>query len=166
MLVNYFRKKYPCSNCDYQATAKGNLAKHQRIVHEWVKYPCGKYEYQATTNTTVADVNIKQLIKYISLNTKGQYMKESNTPCCKYEYIAATKESLTDHQRAVHEGVKNPCGNCDYQATAKGNLGKHQRAVHERVKYPLRQMWIQSNYEEKSDWSPMVSSWRSQKPLR
>ena len=136
--------QYQCGRCEYKATHKGRLTQHQRAVHEGVhegvKYPCGKYEYQATTNTTVADVNIKQLIKYISLNTKGQYMKESNTPCCKCEYIAATKESLTDHQRAVHEGVKNPCGNCDYQATAKGNLGKHQRSVHERVKYPLRQM--------------------------
>ena len=28
--------------CDYQATAKADLAKHQRGVHEGVKYPCGQ----------------------------------------------------------------------------------------------------------------------------
>ena len=173
-------------------------------------------------------MTIKHLIKDIWLNTKGQYMKESNTlavivtikqprpknstwmsqiplrqmwisgnykgksgwtpkgstwrsqiplrkirissnyqyHCGRCEYKATHKGHLTQHQRAVHEEEKYPSAKCDYQGTTKGNLGKHQRAVHERVKYPLRQMWIQSNYEEKSDWSPKGSSWRSQKPLR
>ena len=38
----YERFKYHCGNCDYQATTKGSLAEHQRVVHEGVKYPCGK----------------------------------------------------------------------------------------------------------------------------
>ena len=128
----------------------------------------------------------------IWLNTKEQYMKVPNTlagiaesnfhlwlvyiwravhkvvqyPCGQCRKQFSFRGDTSKHQRAEHKEVKYPCAKCDYQGTAKGNLGKHQRAVHERVKYPLRQMWIQSNYEEKSDWSPKGSSWRSQKPLR
>ena len=41
--------KYPCGQCEYQATTKGSLDKHRRSVHEGIKYPCGQCEYQATT---------------------------------------------------------------------------------------------------------------------
>ena len=40
--------KYPCGQCEYQATEKGNLDKQRRSVHEGIKYPCGQCEYQAT----------------------------------------------------------------------------------------------------------------------
>ena len=69
-------------------------------------------------------VTIKQLQKEIWVNTKEQYMKESNTPCGKCEYKATTKESLTEHQTALNEGVKYPCGKYEYQATTKGSLAK------------------------------------------
>ena len=47
-------------------------------------------------------------------------------------------QSLAEHIRAVHEGVKYPCTQCNYQATSKCNLGRHQRGIHEGVKYPCR----------------------------
>ena len=62
----------PAANVNIWQLQKGSLAEHQRAVHEGVKYPCGKYQFQATTNTNVADVNIKQLIKDVSLNIKEQ----------------------------------------------------------------------------------------------
>ena len=42
--------KYPCGQCEYQATLKGNLDRHKRAVHQEIKYPCGQCEYQATQN--------------------------------------------------------------------------------------------------------------------
>ena len=47
-----------------------------------------------------------------------------------------TMETLAQHKREVHEGVKYPCGQCNYQATSKGNQTRHKRAVHEGVNYP------------------------------
>ena len=88
------------------------------------------------SKTLAVIVTIKELQKEIWVNTKEQYMKESNIPCGKCEYKATTKKSLTDHQRAVHAGVRHLCGNCDYQASHKGHLTEHERVVHERVKYP------------------------------
>ena len=40
--------KYPCGQCEYQATQKGNLVQHRRSAHEGIKYSCGKCVYQAT----------------------------------------------------------------------------------------------------------------------
>ena len=34
--------KYPCDQCEYQATRKGNLDQHKRSVHKGIKkYTCG-----------------------------------------------------------------------------------------------------------------------------
>ena len=41
--------KYPCGQCEYQATTKGSLSEHRRAVHEGIKYPCGQCQHQATT---------------------------------------------------------------------------------------------------------------------
>ena len=51
----------------YQATAKGNLARHQRAIHEEVKYPC-----------KVCD-HLDQIQMVVFLNTKRQYMKVWST---------------------------------------------------------------------------------------
>ena len=79
--------------CDHQATTKGCLTRHKKVVHEGVKYPCN---HQATTkrglsqckravhegieqNTLAYNATIKQIQRGILLNQKRQYMKESNT---------------------------------------------------------------------------------------
>ena len=58
----------------------------------------------------------------VLMNTKGQCMKES-------------KGSLAEHQRGIHEEVRNPCGQCVKQFSQKGYLAGHQRAVHVGIKY-------------------------------
>ena len=40
--------KYPCGQCEYQATSKCNIEKHRKSVHEAMKYPCEQCEYQAS----------------------------------------------------------------------------------------------------------------------
>ena len=42
-------KKYPCEECDFQATQKINLTTHQQSVHMGKKYPCKECDYKATT---------------------------------------------------------------------------------------------------------------------
>ena len=64
--------KYSCMQCNHQATSKRNLVKHQRAVHEGVKYSCGECGKQESSQS-------------ILLDTKGQYMKESNTLVCNAE---------------------------------------------------------------------------------
>ena len=41
--------KYPCGQCQHEATSKGSLVQHRRAVHEGIKYPCGKCQYEATS---------------------------------------------------------------------------------------------------------------------
>ena len=52
--------------CDHQFTSKRHLARYQKAVHEGVKHPCGQCGRQYTE-------------RELLLNTKRQYMKESNT---------------------------------------------------------------------------------------
>ena len=40
--------KYPCNQCDYQATQQSNLETHILSKHEGIKYPCNQCDYQAT----------------------------------------------------------------------------------------------------------------------
>ena len=56
----------------------------------------------------------------------------------KVRNIAATKqlESLKEHKKSVHEGVKYQCKHCSYEATIIGHLKEHIRKVHEGVLYP------------------------------
>ena len=72
-------KRYPCGQCDYQATEKGildkyvkskhlkqnylctdcdkqfrqysNLRRHKQSAHNDKRYPCGQCDYQATAQT-------------------------------------------------------------------------------------------------------------------
>ena len=45
--------KYPCNQCDYQATQQSNLQTHIQCIHEGVKYPCNQCDYQATTQSNL-----------------------------------------------------------------------------------------------------------------
>ena len=47
-------RKYPCRECDHQAPSKGNLTKHQKVIHKGKKFPCRKCEHQVTSHTTSA----------------------------------------------------------------------------------------------------------------
>ena len=38
-------------------------------------------------------------------------------PCEQCEYMATRKESLDQHKRSVHEGMKYQCVKCKHQAT-------------------------------------------------
>ena len=47
----------------------------------------------------------------------------------------SSKEYISEHKRAVHQGVKYPCG----QLSHKASLAVHQRELHEGLKYPCSQ---------------------------
>ena len=40
--------KYPCDQCDYKPTIRGNLWNHINSKHKGVKYPCDQCDYKAT----------------------------------------------------------------------------------------------------------------------
>ena len=40
--------KYPCDQCDYQATDSGNLQRHIQSKHECIKYPCNQCDSKLT----------------------------------------------------------------------------------------------------------------------
>ena len=40
--------KYPCDECVYKATEKGNLRMHVKLIHERVRYTCDQCDYEAT----------------------------------------------------------------------------------------------------------------------
>ena len=39
--------KYPCNQCDYQATSQSHLKRHIQSKHECIKYSCNQCDYQA-----------------------------------------------------------------------------------------------------------------------
>ena len=85
--------KYPCIQCKKQFSWKESLANHLKTVHRDVKYHCSQCDHQATTKVNLASHrreihegvflvdNVKNNFQrgIIRFNTKGQYMKGSNT---------------------------------------------------------------------------------------
>ena len=39
---------YPCGQSEHHAMSKYNIEKHRKSVHEAMKYPCEQCEYQAS----------------------------------------------------------------------------------------------------------------------
>ena len=50
--------RYPCDQCEYQATEKGALKKHRWWVHSGVKLQCDQCNYQTAMQRTL-DTHIK-----------------------------------------------------------------------------------------------------------
>ena len=46
--------KYPCRQCDFQATTKKSLVEHQMPVHDGVKYPCRQCKHQEISKGNLA----------------------------------------------------------------------------------------------------------------
>ena len=101
--------KYPCWQCEHEATSKGSLALHKRAVHEGIKYPCGQCQYEATTKDSLTQHRraVHEGLKY---------------PCEQCQHQVTSKDYLAQHIISVHEGIKYPCGQCQHQATTAGSL--------------------------------------------
>ena len=81
--------KYPCNQCDYQATQQGSLKTHIQSKHEGVKYPCNQCDYQFTDKSS--------LRKHIQ--SKHEYIKY---PCNQCDYLAPRQDSLKTHISRRH----------------------------------------------------------------
>ena len=46
-------QKFQCSECEYQATRKSSLVRHQKSVHMGQKFQCPECEYQATQKSSL-----------------------------------------------------------------------------------------------------------------
>ena len=109
-------KKYPCNQCDYQASYMHHLKQHIQSTHEGIKYPCNQCDYQATQKG--------DLQRHIQSQHEG-----IKYPCNQCDYQATQKSSLQTHIQSKHEGIKYPCSQCNYQATLKGDLHRHFRSM-------------------------------------
>ena len=45
-----------------------------------------------------------------------------------YKLKTTSEGSFTQHQSAVHEGVKYPCSQCNFQANSRGHLTQHKES--------------------------------------
>jgi hypothetical protein len=93
-------EKYSCRECDYQSVTKSYITRHQKA-------------FMKERNINVGNANSNQLQRIILLNIKRKNMKENNLPCSCYDYQATSKDSLSIHQKAVHEGRKYKCRDSD-----------------------------------------------------
>ena len=57
------------------------------------------------------------------------------------------EESLTVHNRSVHEDIRYNCRVCDYKATTKSSLAAHNRGVHGTTKIQCEQCEFQCKWK-------------------
>ena len=46
-------KRYSCDQCDYKATQKSSLIRHQQSVNKGIKYSCNQCDYKATQQSGI-----------------------------------------------------------------------------------------------------------------
>ena len=80
--------KYPCNQCDYQATQQGNLLQHIQSKHEGVKYACNQCDKQFTLQSS--------LTTHIQSKHKGVKYTCNQ---CDYQ---GSKDALRHHIKARH----------------------------------------------------------------
>jgi len=109
--------KYPCDQCDYEATVLGSLKSHVLAKHTAIRFECDQCDYRATQKGSLKrhKASIHEGIKY---------------SCDQCEYKALTLGTLKSHKEAKHDGVKYNCDMCEYQATQRSSLKRHQRNIH------------------------------------
>ena len=90
----YFGDKYPCNQCQYEATQKSSLIRHIQSIHEGLRYNCNQCNYTA---------KLKDILR-IHIKSKHLGIKY----CCNLcQYEATEKRILKRHMQSTHEGVAN-----------------------------------------------------------
>ena len=146
--------KYPCNQCNFQATLLGNLQSHIQYKHDGVKYPCNECNHQSTTKSSLK-VHIRAMHEGVKhpcnqcefkaghLGNLQRHVEVKHTEikhhCDQCDYRASTKEQVKLHIRTKHEGLKYPCHLCDHQSLDKSALNTHIKSKHEGVKHPCDQ---------------------------
>ena len=60
---------FSCSHCDYNATDRSNLRRHEKSIHEGIRYECRQCEYKATRGSYLK-VAYQQMACCCMLNTR------------------------------------------------------------------------------------------------
>lgn len=109
--------KYPCDQCDYEATVMGSLKSHVLAKHTSIRFDCDQCDYRATQRGSLKrhKASIHEGVKYF---------------CDQCDYVALTAFTLKSHKESKHEGVKYDCGMCEYKATQRSSLRRHQKNIH------------------------------------
>ena len=66
--------------------------------------------------------------------------------CEQCDYQGARAESLQDHVKSKHEGIKYQWQQCDYKAIGQANLRQHIKSIPEGIKYECQQCDYRANF--------------------
>ena len=97
--------KYPCNQCDHQASSKGNLQTHIQC------------DYQATQQSSLR-THIQ------SAHTGIKY------PCNQCDYKATQQGNLQSHILAKHSDNILKCEHCDFQTKWRQMYYSHKSSCH------------------------------------
>ena len=131
--------KFKCDKCDYNATQKISLVRHQKSMHGGSLYPCSYCKDAGVIKNFKWEVDLKRHIESRHSNTK--FMCD----VCHNEFN--TKRYLNNHKRLVHLGRVFKCDKCDVTVTTKASLQMHIDAVHLNTKYKCETCEFQASWK-------------------
>ena len=141
--------KYPCHQCDYQATEKGSLQSHIIVKHRETVLKCDdgmgdgekevldKIDSDDQTKETLIneDHQSEELIEETTTEKKLPVGTSTQCPECGLNF--SRRSTMFRHVRRKH--VMHPCDKCDYEAKDKSCLKKHIKSQHESSRYLCEQ---------------------------
>ena len=96
LMLDNMSRNFPCPECEYKATWKGNLQTHIKSIHKGITFPCSECDYKATDKS-----NLQRHIRTIH---KGETF-----PCPECDFKAKFKTGLIYHINSVHKGETLQC---------------------------------------------------------
>jgi len=105
---------------------------------EW-NYTRGSAEYEFNEEDVLGPFSLpqQQWMQEPTTGLNGETEKRrKGFPCAQCEYVSRSHQTLLDHIKAIHLGVRFQCQFCDYTTKRKRDLQPHVKQKHEGAKFP------------------------------
>ena len=123
--IKHKGEKLQCMLCSYFHGFSSEIKRHMKNkLSPKIVATCSMCDWEGA----------KQRLKFHKKSSHGEGHK-----CENCEKIFTRLNHLTEHNDAVHLGIKFPCDKCDYKATRSDALRTHERSIHEGKKVPCTQ---------------------------
>ena len=131
--------RFKCDKCDYNATQKISLIRHQKSVHGGQRFTCSHCDEEGIEKSFKWEIDLKRHIQSRHSTEKFN--------CDECEQVFNTKRYLSNHKRLVHQGKAFQCDQCEVKVTSRASLQMHIEAVHLNTKYQCEACEFQASWK-------------------
>ena len=126
--IHNAQKKFPCSDCEYEASSNRMLSYHTNTAHSEAKpFQC---------EVCKKSFKMKGLLV---THVKQVHANVAKFSCEQCSYVTKTQFQLKVHIDSIHSNLRPfSCDTCKATFKVKSSLNNHIKSVHQKEQYPCR----------------------------